>query len=176
MIKRFRLATVAAVSALFTVCMFAGPVARAAGALTAGDQSLLKDIAQANIAEIESGRLAVEKSRNAEVKQFAQMMVEDHSKGLDEVKALAASKGIPLPDGPDTKHKAVVVEFKTLSGGLFESRYVKQAGVGDHEATEKLLKKTEATAKDADLKALATKMLPVVQGHLQHARQLAASK
>jgi putative membrane protein len=52
---------------------------------------------------------------------------------------------------------------------------VKQAGVGDHEATEKLLKKTQANAKDADLKALAGKMLPIVQGHLQHAQSLAAS-
>jgi putative membrane protein len=52
---------------------------------------------------------------------------------------------------------------------------VKQAGVGDHEATEKLLKKTQAEAKDADVKALATKMLPVVQGHLKHAQQLASA-
>jgi putative membrane protein len=145
----------------------------AADHLTSGDQSLLEDIAQATIAEVESGKLAVEKSANGEVKKFAHMMVDDHSQGLTDVKILAAAKSVDLPDGPDAKHKAVMIEFKTLSGGLFDSRYVKQAGVGDHEATEKLLKKTQAQAKDADLKALATKMLPVVQGHLQHARELA---
>ena len=101
-------------------------------------------------------------------------MVDDHSKGLSDVKTLAAAKGTELPDGPDAKHKAVALEFKALSGGMFDSRYVKQAGVGDHEATEKLLKKTQSEAKDADLKALAGKMLPVVQTHLQHARTLEA--
>lgn len=166
----------AAMAAVFSIAMFAGPAAWAAGTLSAGDESLLKDIAQANIAEMESGKLAVEKSGSPEVKKFAQMMVEDHSKGLDDVKALASSKGARLPDGPDMKHKAVMVEFKTLSGGLFDSRYLKQAGVGDHEATEQLLQKVQASAKDADLKALAAKMLPVVQAHLQNARQLAASK
>ncbi|WP_339093649.1 DUF4142 domain-containing protein [Variovorax paradoxus] len=101
------------------------------------------------------------------------MMVDDHSKGLADVKTLASARGVELPDGPDAKHKAVLVEFNALSGGLFDIRYVRQAGVGDHEATEKLLKKTQADAKDSDLKALATKMLPVVQGHLQQAKDLA---
>jgi putative membrane protein len=171
MIKFTRLAAIAAVSATLSVSGLGS--ALAAGKLASGDESMLKDIAQANMAEVESGKLAAEKSGNPDIKKFAQMMVDDHSKGLEDTKALASSKSVQLPDGPDAKHKAVMVEFKTLSGGLFDSRYVKQAGVGDHEATEKLLKKTQANAKDADLKALATKMLPIVQGHLQHAQELA---
>jgi len=143
--------------------------------LEAADASMLKDIAAANIAEVETGKLAAEKTKSAEIKKFAQMMVEDHTKGLSDTKALAKMKGVDLPDGPDVNHKAVLVEFKALQGETFDKQYVKQAGVGDHEATEKLLKKTQAEAKDAELKALATKMLPVVQGHLQHAQRLASS-
>ena len=141
--------------------------------LAKGDESLIKDIAQANMAEVETGKLALDKSSNADVKKFAQMMVDDHSKALTDVQTLASSKGVTLPDGPDVKHKAVMVEFKALKGDTFDKRYVKQAGVGDHEATEKLLKKTRANAKDADLKGLADKMLPVVEGHLAQARSMA---
>lgn len=155
--------------------LISGSAALAAGKLDRSDAALLKDIAQANIAEVETGKLAIEKSSSPEIKKFAQMMVDDHSKGLAEVKTLASASGTELPDGPDVKHKAAMVEFKTLKGDTFDSRYVKQAGVGDHEATEKLLKKTQAEAKDADLKALAAKMLPIVQAHLQHAQSLAAS-
>jgi len=154
--------------------LLAAPASWAADRLAAADAAMLKDIAQANIAEVESGKIALDKSSDAEIKKFAKMMVDDHSKGLSDVKTLAAAKGTELPDGPDAKHKAVALEFKALSGGMFDSRYVKQAGVGDHEATEKLLKKTQSEAKDADLKALAGKMLPVVQTHLQHARTLEA--
>lgn len=162
-------ARVAVVSSLLAVSS-----AWAADKLAAADAAMLKDIAQANIAEIETGKMALEKSSDAEVRKFAQMMVDDHSKGLADVKTLATAKGAELPDSPDVKHKTTALEFKALSGGMFDSRYVKQAGVGDHEATEKLLKKTQSQAKDADLKALAGKMLPVVQTHLQHARTLEA--
>jgi putative membrane protein len=143
--------------------------------LERADASMLKDVAQANMAEVEAGKLAVEKSDNVEVKKFAQMMVDDHSKGVSDTRTLASKKGVELPDGSDARHKAVMVEFKALRGDTFDSRYVKQAGVGDHEATEKLLKKVRADARDPELKELAAKMLPVVQGHLQHARQLATS-
>lgn len=144
--------------------------------LAAADAAMLKNIAQANMTEIETGKLALEKSQRSEIKQFAQMMVDDHTKGLADVKKLAAAKGTDLPDGPDVMHKAVALEFKALTGDTFDSRYIKQAGVGDHEAIEKLLKKTQAEAKDADLKALAVKMLPVVQAHLKHAQDMAAKK
>jgi putative membrane protein len=145
----------------------------AASKLSRGDAGMLRDIAQANMAEIETGRVALEKSQNADVKKFAQMMVDDHTKGLADVKALASAKGVDLPDGVDVKHKATMVEFKALRGDTFDRQYMKQAGVGDHEATLKLLKKTQAEAADADLKALATKMMPVVETHLKHAQGMA---
>jgi putative membrane protein len=158
--------------AVFFLLAGVAGAALAQGKLEGAEAAMLRNIAEANTAEIETGKLALEKSESAEIKKFAQMMIDDHSKGLDEVKALAKTKGVDLPIGPDIKHKAAMVEFKALQGDAFDSRYVKQAGVGDHEATEKLLKKTQAEARDADLKALATKMLPVVQGHLKHARQM----
>lgn len=166
----------AARSTVLAATVFLAPLAWAADKLDSADASMLKDIAEANLAEVETGRIALEKTSNGEIKSFAQMMVNDHSKGLSDTKALASAKGVDLPVGPSVKHKAVALELKALKGNTFDSRYVKQAGVGDHEATEKLLKKTQAQAKDADLKALAAKMLPVVQGHLQHAQQLAAKK
>jgi putative membrane protein len=145
----------------------------AASKLSRGDAGMLRDIAQANMAEIETARVALEKSQNADVKKFAQMMVDDHTKGLADVKALASAKGADLPDGVDAKHKANMVEFKTIKGDTFDKQYMKHAGVGDHEATLKLLKKTQAEAADADLKALATKMMPVVETHLKHAQGIA---
>ena len=89
------------------------------------------------------------------------------------MKTLATGKGADLPDVVDAKHKATMVEFKARQGDTFDSRYMKQAGVGDHEATVKLLKKMQAEAGDADLKALATKMMPIVQEHLKHAQSMA---
>lgn len=140
------------------------------------DASILEDIARANLAEIETGKLAVGKSKSAQVKKFAQMMVDDHSKGLADVQDLATKKNVTLPKSPDTMHKAALIQLKALRGNMFDSRYIKQAGVSDHEATEKLLQKTQTEAKDPDVKALGQKMLPVVQAHLAHARELDAAQ
>jgi len=155
-----------------TVLLVGGAMAQK---IDKADADLLQDIARANIAEIETGKLAAQKTKDPAVKKFAQMMVTDHTKGLADVKKVAAAKGVELPTSPDTLHKAAALEFKALRGDMFDSRYIKQAGVGDHEATEKLLQKTQTDAKDADVKALAGKMLPVVQAHLGHAREMAAA-
>ena len=147
-----------------------------AGKTSRADAGMLRDIAHANLAEIATGQLALEKAADPKVKAFAQAMVDDHTKALGDVTQLAQAKDVKLPDSPDVKHKAAMTKLKLMSGNSFDKSYVKTSGVGDHVATEKLLKKTQANAQDADLKALADKMLPVVQGHLKHAQELDGAK
>jgi putative membrane protein len=144
--------------------------------LQRADQGLLRDIAQANLAEIETGRIALDKSKDERVRKFAQQMVDDHTTAMKDVQQLAQTKGVTLPDGPDMKHKTVATALKALSGDTFDKQYMSQAGLGDHRKTHELLQKTQRDAKDADLKALATKMIPVVHGHLTEAEQIAPAK
>jgi len=144
--------------------------------LQRADEGMLRDIAQANLAEIETGRIALDKSKDERVRKFAQQMIDDHSTAMKDVEQLAQAKGYKLPDGPDLKHKTVATALKALSGETFDKQYMSQAGVGDHKRTHDLLQKTQRNAKDADLKALAAKMLPVVHGHLTEAEQLAPTK
>ena len=165
---------IASLTAAFAV--MASASAQTAAGVAKADADRLVAIAQANLAEVATGKIALEKSQNAEVKSFAQMMIDDHTKALADTKTLATAKGVDLPDGPDMLHKAAALKLRALSGDTFDASYVKQSGVADHVATEKLLKKTQTGAKDGDLKALATQMLPVVQGHLKHARELPMKK
>ena len=144
--------------------------------LQRADERMLRDIAQANLAEIETGRIALDKSKDERVRKFAQQMVDDHTTAMKDVQQLAQTKGMTLPDGPDVKHKTVATALKALSGDTFDKQYMSQAGVGDHRNTHELLQKTQRDAKDPDLKALATKMIPVVHGHLTEAEQIAPAK
>jgi len=154
------------------------PAAKAADAskLERSDRQMLEDLAQGNMAEVDAGKMALEKSQNAEVKKFAQHMVDDHSKALGEVQALATAKNVTLPDGPGAMAKTKATALKALSGNLFDKEYAKRAGVGDHETTLKLLQKIQKDGKDSDLKALAAKMQPTVEHHLQMAKDLAPAK
>lgn len=141
--------------------------------LTAADRKAITDMGMANMAEVELGKLAQSKSQNAEVKEFATKMVEDHGKAWSEVKALAQAKGVTLPAELDAKHKAMATRLEKLTGDSFDKTYVKQGGVGAHKETLTKLQKASKAAKDPDVKAQVDKTIPVVQAHLKQAEQLA---
>lgn len=144
--------------------------------LTSADRKAITDMAMANMAEVELGKLAQSKSQNAEVKAFATRMVDDHGKALTEVQALAQSKDVTLPTALDAKHKAMATQLEKATGDAFDRAYVKQGGVGAHKETLAKLQKASKAAKDSDVKAQVDKTIPVVQEHLKHAEQLAKGK
>ena len=153
------------------------------GAMAAGDMKMNKmdskaimDMAMVNMAEVEMGKMAQSKSQNAEVKTFAQQMIDDHGKGLTEVQAVAQAKGITLPTELDAKHKAMAAKLAKLDGEKFDKEYMKMGGTGGHKDALAMLNKTEKGAKDADVKGLATKMKPTVEQHLKAAQQMPAAK
>jgi len=148
----------------------------AASALVKADQQIVIGMAQANIAEIEAAKLALANSQNAEVKAYAQKMIDDHTKALADVTTLAQNKGVTLPTKPDAKHKAMAAKLSKLKGDKFDKMYMQQAGVQDHKHVHAMLKKDQARAKDADVKALAAKMMPTVEEHLATATSKPAAK
>lgn len=146
--------------------------ATAGSQVSKGDQELMEDIAHANIAEIQTGKLALEKSNNEQVRRYAQKMIDDHTTAMQELQKLAASKGVTLPTDTDPQHKVVATALKVLSGDTFDRQYMSQVGVADHKRTHELLEKTQRTATDPALKAYAQKTISVVHQHLQAAQQI----
>jgi putative membrane protein len=150
--------------------------AHAATTLSKGDQAIVVGMAQANMAEVAAGKIALEKSANADVKKFAQTMIDDHGKALDSVTEVAKAKQVTLPAEPDAAHKAMAAQLQKLSGDAFDKAYMKQAGVADHSKVHAKLMKDEKAAKDPDVKALAAKMLPTVASHLDMAKAAPLAK
>ncbi|MFC5549889.1 DUF4142 domain-containing protein [Massilia aerilata] len=151
--------------------------ATASGAkLSSGDAGILKDMAMANMAEIEGGKLAQSKGQSAEVKAFGQQMIDDHSANLKEVQALAEKHSVTLPTEPDAKHKAMAAKLEKMSGADFDKAYMKQAGVQDHKTVHAKLMAASKKAKDADVKALVDKTEPVVAQHLKSAESASMAK
>jgi putative membrane protein len=126
--------------------------------------------AQGGMAEVELGKLAVQKSQNADVKKFAQMMITDHSKANDELKALAAKKNVTLPTNLGS-HQSAVDKLTTLTGKDFDTAYV-ETMVSDHEKTVELFKKRAEDSSDADLQAFAKKTLPTLEAHLKMIKEI----
>ncbi|MFX1679916.1 DUF4142 domain-containing protein [Mitsuaria sp. CC2] len=150
------------------------PTAASAPRATHADSSFLKDAAEAGHAEIDAGNLAMQKGNAADVKSFAQKMVDDHKKAHSELEALAGSKGVKLPAEATmvAKGKAKILEKRDGTG--FDHAYAENQ-VSAHKDAVKLFEKAAKDAKDADVKAWAAKTLPTLQHHLQEAQALEAS-
>jgi putative membrane protein len=144
-------------------------------ALSSMDRNFMTEAAAGGMAEVAMGRLALEHASSDAVKQYAQHMVDDHTKANEELMQLASTKGVTLPTGPDAKHQAMMTKMQAMSGAAFDREYVKNSGVKDHEKMEKLFQKESTGAKDADAKAFAAKTLPTVQEHLRMAREMTTS-
>ena len=135
----------------------------------APDETFVSKVASAGMAEVELGKMAVEKASNAEVKKFAQRMVDDHSKANDELKTLAANKHMTLPDGPGPQHKAMVDRLSNASGAAFDRAYM-QMMIADHRQALNDFRLAAKAAKDADVKGWAAKTLPTIEEHVKLAQ------
>lgn len=144
----------------------------APSSLSKADQKILKDMAMASMAEVEAGHMAQGKTKNEQVRNFAQKMIDDHTKALDDVKKLAQAKGVALPSELDYTHKRMASRMAAQSGDAFDRAYLERAGVYDHKKTHDMLRKAQSNAKDADVLALVTRTLPVVDQHMTAVQQL----
>ena len=130
------------------------------------DNDFAVKAANGGMLEMEVARLAREKAQSSDVKAFAAMMMVDHQKAGDELKALAGRKNITLPARLGEDEQKHVDELAKLSGVEFDKKFV-DLMVEDHEEDVKLFKEASDDADDADLKAFAAKQLPVLQKHLE---------
>ena len=133
---------------------------------TSSPDDFMMEAAVGGMTEVELGKLASTKGANAEVKKFGQMMVADHTKANEELKALAAKKGVKLPAEPDSSHKSMIDEMKGKSGANFDDDYV-EAMVDDHEEDVAAFEKQAQNSADPDVKAFAAKTLPTLKKHLE---------
>jgi putative membrane protein len=122
-------------------------------------------------AEIEMGRLAVQKGASEDVRQFGQRMIDDHTRANEELTRLASTKGVVPPATLDAKHQAAMRKMAALSGEKFDREYARMM-VGDHKKTVSEFQKEADRGADPDLKAFAAAQLPGLREHLRMAQRL----
>jgi putative membrane protein len=157
---------------LFGIMVIAGALGAGSAAAQSGDRAFAREAAIGGIAEVELGTLAKEKGSNADVKQFGDRMVTDHSKANEELKQWAQQKKVTLPTETDAKHKATRDRLAKLSGDAFDKAYMRDM-VTDHQQDVAAFKREAQSGKDAELKAWAAKTLPTLEDHLKMAHDTA---
>jgi putative membrane protein len=138
------------------------------------DAKFATTAANAGMAEVAAGKMAAKKATRTRVKNFAEMMVTDHTKAGDELATLAKTKNITLPSAPDADAQKKADDLSKKTGKDFDKAYV-DAMVDDHEKAVKLFTDASQNCKDADLKAFAAKTLPTLKMHLDSIKAIKAS-
>lgn len=137
------------------------------------DKAFLKQAAVGGAAEIQLGQMAEKKASNPQVKQFGARMVKDHSKNADLLTQVAQSQNVSLPTRLTPKYQNAQSQLSREAGPQFDSAYMKMM-VQDHMKTVAKFKKEAATSQDPTVKKYAQESLPVLESHLQEARQIAS--
>lgn len=132
--------------------------------------TFLAEAASGDMAEVQLGQLAQQKTSSAAVKQFGQRMVTDHSKNETMLKQIAAQDNVTLPTAPSAKDQKTYDKLSKLSGAEFDREYMSTM-VQDHEKDVAQFKKEASANKNPSIQKYASETLPVLKEHLNLARQ-----
>ncbi len=128
------------------------------------DARFLKNAAIANMFEIESSKLALKKSSDPFVTEFAKEMITDHTGSLEELKGVADKRNFALPQDLPGPQKRIMEKLESLNGSDFDMAYEKAQKEG-HAQASTLFKGEIRHGQDEDAKNYATKTLPTVVMH-----------
>jgi putative membrane protein len=149
-----------------------GPSASGKSAsVSPADKTFIKHAAEGGMAEVELGQMAAQKASSDEVKKFGERMVNDHSKANDQLKQVAADKGVEVPQKLSGKHEATKDRLSKRSGAAFDKAYMADM-VKDHTEDVASFKRESQTAKDPDLRNFAQQTLPTLESHLKEAKSI----
>ena len=144
------------------------------------DAQIVQIVQTANKIDIDQARLALRKSKNAQVKEFANQMISDHTNLEKSVADLAKKLNVTPAESDTSKQLKQQAEeeakkLRGLSGSAFDKEYVSHE-VAYHQAVIDAATNTLIpNAKNAELKSALQGAAPLLQGHLQHAQQLEQS-
>lgn len=146
------------------------------GAMAAmDDNAIVGMMSGANGAEIAAGQVAAEKAQNADVRQFATNMVEEHQRMQGQVDSLVATMNMtqaPVPDSLARHLEQARTQLTGQAAGADFDRMYMQMQVTDHENTLTALRAAQSAAQNAQLRALIDGAIPAVEGHLERARTI----
>lgn len=135
-----------------------GAPASKSSSLSANDKAFMKKAAKGGMFEVATGNLAEQNGKSDDVKSFGKRMVTDHSKANDELKSIAAQKGVTLPSKEPT--------LKWSSDKAYMNSMVK-----DHEKDLAEFQEEAKTGSDPDVKKFAEDTAKVIQEHLDLAKE-----
>lgn len=173
--KKFRKSVLVIGVLLFSITFLSSAFAQEVPTLSDAEIASVAVVANQN--DIDFAYIAMEKSENPEVVNFAKTMVADHQAVIDMAVELVTKLGVTPMDNAVSKQyrenaEATMDMLKSKSAMTFDKAYVDNE-VAYHKAVIDAVKSVLIPqAENGELKALLEKALPILEAHLEHAEML----
>lgn len=153
---------------LTVALLIASSLSAPAFAASKATEAFITNATIGNKFEIAASDMALARSEDKEVREFAKGMIEDHKANLDMLKRVTPSDADPRDgDKLDAKHQATLDKLQKTSDEQFDSAYI--AAQKNAHAEAVALYSSYAKSGDAkDLKDFAATSLPTLKMHQQH--------
>lgn len=136
------------------------------------DRAYMLTAAEAGVANIQMGQLALQRGTSQPVKQFAQAEINEQQAVATELQRIAPQVRVSLPTTPGPKYQAALRRLSQLSGQQFDQAYMSEGGVNAHLENAATFQREAAFGQNPDLVRLANSGLPIINQHFATASSL----
>lgn len=146
-----------------------------AASLSPTDKQFMISAAKTDMTQAHEGQMAENQGRSDDVKNLAKTLVQDHTNSYTQLSELAAKEGVSIPKGINASRNPSIRLLVHLTGQRFDQAFTKDE-IANERQTIAVFKREAAHGKDTEVKAYATKMIPVLEKHVQLAEACAKTK
>lgn len=140
--------------------------------LAIGDRRFVQAAATSGMFELEAARLASSGAADAALQRYAATLVEDHTRANEDLRRLASAKGLQLPARLPAAQQRELDRMRQLQGEALDRAFLRRVALREHQQDIRRFEAASRNARDPELRAWASQMLPTLERHLSQARQL----
>ena len=160
---------------LFVCCAIGAFSAPRSSKLSSADKSFMNKAADYDMIETNVGQMAESRAAKTDVRDFAKTLADDHSRAYGELLQLANTEGDKVPRGIDIRRDRAAAQLSHLTGARFDRAFLSDE-IASHEKAIAAFRREAAHGSNPEVKAMASRTIPVLEKHLQSDRQLAKSE
>ena len=146
--------------------------AKQTGAMNVTPQTFASKAAVIGKAEIELANLALNNTKNEEIRIYAERMIKDHTAADAKLKKIAAKENLTLPQSLDAEHRAVKEKLAALKDDAFDREYRKEMAKGHDKAVALFESAAQTEQMPKDLKEFAASTLDTLEDHREDAHDM----
>jgi putative membrane protein len=153
----------------------AAPGREATATVGTTERKFVDAAATGGLLEVEAGRVVQQRGSSPAVRDLAERLVRDHETANQELKQIAQSKSLQVPERLKPEQQAEVDRLRKADAKELDRMYLRRIGLDHHRKDIAEFERTARESNDAEIRAFAEKNLPILREHHAEAQKVASA-